>query len=122
LTRMRDGRVKCMKLRNRIMTLGLSLSVAASMFAVPASAAGGLETQVLYGVNMRSEPTTSAKVYRMLRKGEQVVILEQVNRYWLKVEDAKGTIGYISSNQKYTKFDPDKLPKEEPAAPASPYT
>lgn len=62
------------------------------------------ETEVKYGVNFRTGPSTDSKVIRMLEKGEDIHVIEQVNRYWLKVQTKDGRIGYISSNTKYTDY------------------
>lgn len=78
--------------------------MSASLFAGQASAATTYETEVLYGVNFRSEPSTSSTVYRMLKKGEDIHVIEQVNAYWLKVQDKNGKVGYISASSKYTDY------------------
>ncbi len=93
----------------KIVQLGLAVTLSASLLlgqAPPVSAASTYETDVIYGVNFRSEPTTSSIVYRMLRKGERVHVMEQVNDKWLKIEDANGKEGYISASDKYTNYQP----------------
>ncbi len=82
----------------------LALFVAATVFAFPAPSQAASEAKVIYGVNFRSSPSTSSKVYRMLKKGETVQVLSQVNSYWLKVKDKNGQVGYISSSSKYTTY------------------
>mgnify|MGYP001299845066 CR=1 FL=1 len=88
----------------RLALLGIALSISMSLFVGQASAATTYETEVLYGVNFRSEPSTSSTIYRMLRKGENIHVIEQVNAYWLKVEDKNGKVGYISASSKYTDY------------------
>jgi len=73
--------------------------------ASAAAAAKNYETNVEYGVNMRTGPSTSNKVVRMLRSGEDIHVIE-ADGYWLKVETENGQTGYISSNEKYTNYDP----------------
>jgi cell wall-associated NlpC family hydrolase len=93
----------------KITQIGISLTVLASLWSgqVPqVSAASTYATEVIYGVNMRSGPSSSSTVYRMLRKGEDVHVLEKTNDYWLKIEDTRGTIGYISASDKYTNYNP----------------
>ena len=87
----------------RLTILGLILTLAAGIFAGQASAAT-YETEVLSGVNLRSAPSTSASVYRLLRKGEDIHVIEKVNSYWLKVQTKDGKTGYISSSSKYTNY------------------
>ncbi len=57
--------------------------------------------EVKYGVNMRASASSSSKIYRMLKKGEQVQILSKVNSNWYKVKDKNGKVGYVSTNSKY---------------------
>jgi cell wall-associated NlpC family hydrolase len=87
----------------RLTSIGLSLTLAAGLFAGQASAAT-YETKVISGVNFRSAPSTSATVYRLLPKGESIHVIEKVNNYWLKVQTKDGRIGYISANSKYTNY------------------
>jgi cell wall-associated NlpC family hydrolase len=88
----------------RLTSLGLSLTLSAGLLVGQASAATTYETEVLYGVNLRSAPSTSASVYRMLSKGEDIHVIEKVNSYWLKVQTKDGRIGYISASSKYTNY------------------
>ncbi|XEC92915.1 NlpC/P60 family protein [Paenibacillus tarimensis] len=89
--------------------LALSLFVAAPVAApviapTKAAAATNYETEVEWGVNFRSSPSTGARIYRMLRKGENIHVISKVNRYWYKVKTKSGTIGYISTDPKYTNY------------------
>lgn len=61
----------------------------------------GWPATVTYGVNMRDEPSTSGNVLTMLRTGTSLTILEQSNDYFYKVQTADGTIGYVSTKEKY---------------------
>lgn len=82
------------------MTLMLSLPA-----ALPAPVhAATYETQVISGVNLRKGPSTSYATIRLLPKGENIHVIEQVNSYWLKVQTKDGTIGYVSANDKYTNY------------------
>jgi len=85
-------------------SLGLILTLAAGLFAGQASAATTYETEVISGVNLRSAPSTSASVYRMLSRGEDIHVIQKVNDYWLKVQTKDGRIGYISSSSNYTNY------------------
>lgn len=82
-----------------VMVLALFISLPIYAFATI------YETKVDYGVNFRSEPSTNSYVFRMLPRGEEIHVVEQVNKYWLKVKVQDGTIGYVSANTKYTSFD-----------------
>jgi len=57
------------------------------------------------GVNFRTGPSTSSSVIRLIGKGEEVVVLGRHNSYWLQVQDVFGTIGYISSSDKYIRVN-----------------
>jgi len=80
------------------------LAFAVWVVPAPPAEAAAVEAKVTYGVNFRAGPSTSASIYRMLKKGETVQVLEQVNAYWLKVVDQNGKVGYISSDSKYTTY------------------
>jgi len=57
---------------------------------------------VIYGVNLRTAPsTTSGKVITMLQKGTVVTILETSNDSFYKVSTSGGQSGYVSSSSKY---------------------
>lgn len=57
---------------------------------------------VIYGVNLRTAPsTTSGKVITMLKKGTVVTILEKSNDSFYKVKTSDGQTGYVSSLSKY---------------------
>ncbi|ANS75832.1 hypothetical protein AWM70_15590 [Paenibacillus yonginensis] len=62
--------------------------------------------EIVYGVNMRTEPSTSGRVIRMLKKGETVQILDS-NGYWYKVLTSGGENGYISSSSRYVEVAED---------------
>jgi cell wall-associated NlpC family hydrolase len=55
------------------------------------------EAQVASTVNFRAAPSTSSRVMGTLPKGKTIQVLEEVNRYWLKVS-AYGITGYVSSD------------------------
>ncbi len=38
---------------------------------------------------------------KYLKAGDKVTIVEETNSYWYKVKDSSGSIGYVSSNEKY---------------------
>lgn len=52
---------------------------------------------IIKGVNFRSKPSTSGTIYRMLKKGTVVTVLEEANRYWLKIS-VDGKTGYIDKS------------------------
>jgi|HigsolmetaAR203D_1030402.scaffolds.fasta_scaffold00786_8 cell wall-associated NlpC family hydrolase len=86
----------------RIAIIGIAVTVFLALFAGQAAAAS--PAKVVYGVNFRAEPSAKAEVYRMLKKGENIQVLERVNSYWLKVQDSSGKVGYISSDSKYIDY------------------
>jgi Cell wall-associated hydrolases (invasion-associated proteins) len=75
--------------------------------------------EVIYGVNLRTGPSTDADIIRMLKKGEPVWILEQVSENWYRVADRNNVIGYASAKPQYirTSFKP---PGHVPADPVEP--
>lgn len=60
---------------------------------------------IVSGVNLRTEPSTSSSVIKLLNPGHEVAILKTVNPSWLQVWDGQGKVGYISSSSKYIKKD-----------------
>ena len=84
-----------------LLTLALSIATPATVMA----AQPGYDTEVIYGVNFRSAPSTNSHVYRMLPKGEDIRVIEQVNDYWLHIETQDGQTGFISANSKYTNYN-----------------
>ena len=85
-----------MRIRFLAFTIALFLLAPAGVYAQTA--------KVEWGVNFRSAPSLNSQVYRMIPKGETVDVIEQVNRYWLKVRDKNGKVGYISADAKYTDY------------------
>lgn len=84
----------------------LMIALTASMLAaaVPVAANAAVtegSAQIVSSVSFRTAPSTSSEVVRYLKKGETVSVLEETNRYWLKVRDASGQTGYISSSTSY---------------------
>lgn len=73
------------------------ITVKSASVSTPAASIG----TIIYGVNLRVAPSTSAKVLRLVKKGEQVQVLAQPNNAWYQVQVADGSIGYISSSNKY---------------------
>lgn len=70
----------------------------------PSAYAATQSAEVQWGVNMRTAPSTSSSVIRMIKKGEKVTIVEKSGSHWYKIKDANGKTGYISSSSKYTKL------------------
>src|SRR5690606_10252766 len=92
------------KMRKQIMIF-LASVVGTVGIAAAASAATSYDTEITYGVNLRDKPSTSSKVIRMLKRGEDIHVIKEESSNWLKVETKSGTVGYISSNTKYTDYD-----------------
>ncbi|HEY4390361.1 MAG TPA: SH3 domain-containing C40 family peptidase [Paenibacillus sp.] len=63
---------------------------------------------VIYGVNLRTAPsTTSGSVITMLKKGTVITILEKSNDSFYKVKASNGQVGYVSTSSKYLELDGD---------------
>lgn len=102
----------------RKITAILASLFVATFFASSASAATAYETEVTKGVNFRAKPSTSGYKYRMIHRGEDIHVIQKVNRYWMKVEVKDGTIGYISARPEYTEYR--GAASAAPATPAKP--
>ncbi len=63
--------------------------------AVPANTGSGT---VAKNVNFRAEPTTGSAVHRVLSAGEAFTAVELANSAWLKITDANGLTGYVSTS------------------------
>jgi len=98
-------------LKRKILTVGLctvigytALSAGQAPGLQSASAATAYETEVEWGVNLRSAASTKGRVIDFLNRGENVHVISKVNAYWLKVKTKSGKTGYISANAKYTDY------------------
>jgi len=80
-----------------------SLTTGALTAPVSAATVENAKLKVVWGVNMRTSPSASASVVRMVAKGETVTVLQQSGSAWYKVKDSSNRTGYISSSSKYTK-------------------
>jgi cell wall-associated NlpC family hydrolase len=67
--------------------------------------ADNYETGVEWGVNFRSAPSTDSYVFRMIPKGEDIHVIDQVNEDWLQVKVQDGTIGFVSAKSKFTDYN-----------------
>ncbi|WP_419875114.1 C40 family peptidase [Candidatus Pristimantibacillus sp. PTI5] len=99
-------------LKKKIVIVGMSavigfgaLGIAPAPFASKVEAAVTYETKVEIGVNLRTQPSTSGKVIRLISKGESINVISKVNSYWLKVSTKDNKTGYISANSKYTNYN-----------------
>ncbi|MFD0961450.1 C40 family peptidase [Paenibacillus chungangensis] len=93
-------------IKQKAVTVTLSAALllgSAAMLPAPAAYAATATAEVQWGVNMRTAPSTSGTIIRMLKKGEEVAIIEQASSGWYKISDSSGRTGYISSSSKYTK-------------------
>lgn len=93
-------------MKKKVLPLALAFFIAVP--AVASAAQINYETSVEWGVNLRSSPSTSSQIYRMLPKGESIHVVSQVNSNWLQVQTKDGQIGYISANSKYTDYNSSK--------------
>lgn len=86
-------------------TTALLVAVVMLFSMLGTASASSYNTEVEYGVNFRSAPSTSSKVIRMLSRGEDIQVIDKVNSYWLKIKTTNGQTGYISANSKYTDYN-----------------
>lgn len=57
--------------------------------------------EIVQSVNLRTKPSTSSSIIRLVKTGESVTIVDKPNSSWYKVKDTKGNTGYVSSQSKY---------------------
>lgn len=89
-----------MKKKLLIAVIATSLILSSTPFhkeSVHAASSG----QIVKSVNLRDQPSLSGNQIRYLQQGEQVEIIDEVNRYWYKVRDENGRVGYVSTLDKY---------------------
>ncbi|MFD2672241.1 C40 family peptidase [Marinicrinis sediminis] len=91
----------------------------------PAGEAGIGTGTIQKSVSFRTGPSTSDRRMRYLQSGEQVTILDEVNRYWYKVQDREGTVGYTSTHSTYIHVqlntgDDQSDSEPAPTAPSEP--
>ncbi|MBO7743364.1 C40 family peptidase [Paenibacillus sp. MWE-103] len=69
------------------------------------------ETEITYGVNLRSEPgsETEASVVRMLPRGQRIHVIRDVDAKWLEVQTEDGKIGFMSAKPKYSDYASPEL-------------
>ncbi|MHA0857347.1 C40 family peptidase [Paenibacillus sp. CMAA1364] len=95
-----------MKNRTKMITVSLSAALLFGSLSLPSLIqpveAATATSQVIWGVNLRKSPSSSSSVIRMLKKGEEIVVLGKSGASWLKVQNVEGKIGYISSSDRYT--------------------
>ncbi|WP_410772260.1 SH3 domain-containing protein [Fontibacillus sp. BL9] len=112
-----DGTVGYVSASDKYISVGGSVSV-------PDGGGQGTTGVVVYGVNLRNQPSTSGKVLGMLNKGTKVTILEKSNDYFYKVITESGTSGYVSTSDKYLEINgtvsgpaPSPAPAPTPTPP-----
>lgn len=110
------------KVRTADGTVGY-VSTAGKYIKVQQAASSTVTGIVIYGVNLRDQPSTSGKVITMLSKGTKVNVIEQTNSYFYKVKTGSGLVGYISTSSKYLEISgqisaPAPTPAPEPSANA----
>lgn len=107
----------------------LSAILLSSYTALPDQAAAASATTtsqsvtkgyIVGGVNFRDKPSLSGKVIGFLQKGSEVVVLDQSNKYYYKVQTQNGSVGYVSANPKYITVQETGTPVPTPTpAPTS---
>lgn len=60
------------------------------------------ELRIRSGVNMRSAPSGSASVVRLVRTGETVRALQMANPNWYQIQDSFGNTGFISTSSSFS--------------------
>ncbi|MGG6313961.1 SH3 domain-containing protein [Paenibacillus macerans] len=70
--------------------------------------------RIVGGVNFRDKPSLSGDVIGFLKKGSEVVVLDQSNKYFYKVQTEEGTVGYVSANDKYIEVESVAVTPSQP--------
>lgn len=86
------------------------------------------EAKIVNTVNFRSAPSTSSSILGVLQRGTIVNVVEEISKYWLKVE-INNHVGYISASSNFVELvnpsdregsDPVKAPAPTPAPSPTP--
>ncbi|WP_019637577.1 C40 family peptidase [Paenibacillus fonticola] len=85
------------------MALSIYSAMPATMSAAASQQAVVKSGSIVAGVNFRDKPSLSGKVIGFLKKGTAVQVLDQSNKYFYKVKNTDGKIGYVSAAPKYIK-------------------
>lgn len=81
------------------------ISILAASLTMPIAAMAQTgQAEIQASVTLRQQPSTNGAMIRYLKTGENVTVLSEVNAYWLQVRDSSGTVGYMSSADKYIDF------------------
>ena len=66
--------------------------------------AGATVVVLVDGLNLRQEPSETAKALEGLDKGQKVVVIKQEGE-WYQVKTSEGKTGWISSNPSYSRLE-----------------
>ncbi|WP_176444965.1 SH3 domain-containing C40 family peptidase [Paenibacillus herberti] len=87
-----------------VLAAGILLAAAPLTHASTASQAAVTKSSI----NLRAEPSTKAKVLKLIAKGETLNVLSHENGSWIKVKDSGGKVGYVSSSSQYISIIEEK--------------
>ncbi|MFD2673681.1 C40 family peptidase [Marinicrinis sediminis] len=80
-----------------------SVLTISSLGLFPSAAEGANSGSIVRDVNFRTAPSLSASTKGMLDRGDKITILSKPNKYWYKIKDDRGRVGYVSSLSKYVR-------------------
>ncbi|EOS58865.1 MULTISPECIES: SH3 domain-containing C40 family peptidase [Paenibacillus] len=111
-----------MKMKRSVAITLLSAILLSTYTAVPHQASAATATSqsitkghIVGGVNFRDKPSTSGKVIGFLKKGSEVTVLDQSNKYFYLVQTEDGSTGYVSSNEKYIQLETVNTAPSQPS-------
>ncbi|WP_219835399.1 stalk domain-containing protein [Paenibacillus sp. R14(2021)] len=83
--------------------------------SITISSSHKLDTQVEYGVNLRTSPdsATNANIVRMLSKDESIHVIREVDADWLEVQTKDDKIGFLSAKPMYTDYTSPALAEKQ---------
>lgn len=84
--------------------------------AIYAQVQSSAQVSIINTVNFREQPKLDSKVDGYIKAGNQVTLLEVVNKYWLKIK-YDGKVGFVSVH--FTNYNP-VAHQPVPSAPATP--
>ncbi|WP_158289428.1 C40 family peptidase [Paenibacillus flagellatus] len=99
-------------------SVGGKVGYASTDYISGSASSGGTTATIERGVNFRSAPSTDSRVYRLLKAGTQVQVLEKVNSYWLHIS-VDGQTGYVSTDYVSGGSSPAPAPNPSPSVPSS---
>ncbi|MBP1157094.1 MULTISPECIES: C40 family peptidase [unclassified Paenibacillus] len=105
-----------MKKKLIVLLLSATVTLTAVPFQALAFSTDAQKIQIVKSVNFREQPSTSGTRIRYLKPGELLDPISVHNENWLKVRDASGKTGYVSSSSAYVQMTTVQVKTESNAS------